>query len=213
MLKTDIKELEITIEEQKKISGKNINVTSSENDNKFLPNFIVSLVVIGVIIKGFTWIFNITFYSYTILLAWICLSLWLSISMNNDHVNENEQIESLAKIISEIQKYNKIVKSIDVNDQLIEVGHNGMSEEKRKKSIKALMLVRQDLIKALKTEKILRENKQLITDNTEFFSNSLSELVVLQADEKASEFGKLLSDALEVAQEVQEEMSKIKNFK
>jgi hypothetical protein len=120
-----------------------------------------------------------------------------------------KQPESLQKLVEKSNKFNTIIKAIDVNDQLVAAGNSGMSAEERTKTIDALTLTKEDLVRALKTEKILRENKDIVTLNPEFFINNVSRLSSLEADQKAGEFGKILSDALSVSREVAEEMKKL----
>ncbi|WP_036481047.1 hypothetical protein [Myxosarcina sp. GI1] len=238
-MNTDLKKLEITIEEQKEISGQDINDTGDilfkkEKDfisdikdfiNKLSLNFTIYLIITGVLIAltvtGLIFLgFAILFMSYTA--TYVILPIWFALSSRfairetikqknrNDRSQQKEQFYLLSKIISKIKKFNTFIKLIDINDQLTEVGLNGMSQEERAKSIEVLSLLRQDLIKSLKTERILRENKELMTESPELLFDSLSDLIVLQTDEKASQFGKLVSNALEIAQEVQKEMSIIK---
>jgi NACalpha-BTF3-like transcription factor len=125
--------------------------------------------------------------------------------------NSKEDINPLVNLIKDVKKFNSIVKAIDVNDQLEEAGNQGMSLNDRSKAIEALKLARQDLVRALKTEKILRENKDVILSNPDLFTNNLSGLRAIEVSEKASEFGKILSNALQVAIDVQEEMKKLQN--
>jgi hypothetical protein len=65
------------------------------------------------------------------------------------------------------------------------------------------------LICALKTERILRENKKFIAGTTELFDNNLTTLQALQVNEEASEHRRLLGEALQIAVGVQEEMKKL----
>lgn len=88
-----------------------------------------------------------------------------------------------------------------------------MSSDDRNKAIEALKLARQDLVRALKTERILRENQDVIINNSDLFVDNLSGIRALQVTEKATEFGKILSNALQVALDVQEEMQKLQNMR
>lgn len=65
--------------------------------------------------------------------------------------------------------------------------------------------------RALKTERILRENKDIINMRPELFENNLIALRTLQVSEQATESGQLLNEALQVAVGVQEEMKKLQN--
>jgi hypothetical protein len=122
-----------------------------------------------------------------------------------------DELEPLLKLKSEIEKFNNIVKAIDVNDQLEEAGNKGLSLQDRDKIIEAIKLAKKDLVRALKTERILRENKGIIISNSELFANNLSTLKALQISGKATEYSQLLNQALQIAVDVQEEMKKLQN--
>lgn len=116
------------------------------------------------------------------------------------------------KLNEQVKKFNSIVKAIDVNDQLLDAGHKGFSSQERKQAIDFLVKVKAKLVMALKTERIFRENKDIVNINNDFVINRLDELYSIQMDEKASEFGKLLSEAIKVIEEVEEEMINIKEL-
>lgn len=100
--------------------------------------------------------------------------------------------ESVNNLLEEVYKYNQLVKNIDVIDQLKEVGHS-VSLSDRENVIKALRITREELIRALKTEKILRENPGF---NPDEFAMNLANLKTLQTSEQASEYGRLFNDTL-----------------
>lgn len=81
----------------------------------------------------------------------------------------------------------------------------------REKTLEALELTRVDLVRTLKTERILRENKDIINMQPELFENNLIALRALQVNQQATESGQLLNEALQVAVGVQEEMKKLQN--
>jgi hypothetical protein len=109
-------------------------------------------------------------------------------------------------LFDEVDKYNTVVKAIDISDRLEAAGNKGASLRDREKIIAALKHTRENLMCALKTERILRENKKLIARNPELFANNLTVSQSLQIIEEANEPGRLLSEALQVAVGVQEEM-------
>ncbi len=67
------------------------------------------------------------------------------------------------------------------------------------------------MIRALKTERILRENKNFIISNNELFANNLPTLSAMQVSEQASEHGRLLNEALQIALDVQLEMKRLQS--
>jgi hypothetical protein len=111
-------------------------------------------------------------------------------------------------IFDEVEQYNTVIKAIDINDQLAEAGNQGATLIDREKVIATLEAVRANLISSLKTEQILRKNKELIANN-ERLASSLATVQTLQVKNDADEYTKLLNEALQAAQEVQAEMRKL----
>lgn len=111
-------------------------------------------------------------------------------------------------LYAEVQQFNQVVRSIDVSDQLQAAGNPGLSKSTRKNLIQALQWVRQDLIRAIKTERILRENQGMIDDlllqKSDLFTNNLASLQTLQLQEQASEVTAYLDQAVQIALEVRD---------
>jgi hypothetical protein len=118
---------------------------------------------------------------------------------------------SLKILLNDVDRYNAIIKAIDINDQIEAAGNPGVILKERKKVIEALKLTRNDLIRALKTEKILRENKKFIVSKSELFADNLTTLTAMQVSEQASEHGRLLNEALQIALNVQQEMKSLQS--
>jgi len=76
-------------------------------------------------------------------------------------------------------------------------------------AIAALQLIREDLVRAMKTERILRDNKKLLANNQELFVNNLANLQALQVSSQGSEYAQLLNESLQIAVEVQAEIRKL----
>jgi hypothetical protein len=97
--------------------------------------------------------------------------------------------KSVRRLVKEVDRYNAVIKAVNINDQLEEA----------------------DLVRALKTERILRENKKFIAKNPQLFTTNLTALTALQVSDQASEYGRVLDQALQIAVGVQEEMRKLQN--
>ncbi|MEA5569771.1 hypothetical protein [Calothrix sp. UHCC 0171] len=118
---------------------------------------------------------------------------------------------SLRILLSDVERYNNVIRAININDQIEAAGNIDVSIKERKRILEALKLTRADLIRALKTERILRENKNFIISNTELFANNLPTLSAMQVSEQASEHGRLLNEALQIALDVQLEMKRLQS--
>jgi hypothetical protein len=119
------------------------------------------------------------------------------------------KFKSLRRLIKEVDRYNAVIRAVDINDRLEEAGNQGVGLSNREKVVRALEVMKVDLVRALKTERILRENKRFIAKNPQLFSINLTALTALQVSDRASEYGRVLDRALEIAVGVQEEMRRL----
>ncbi len=115
----------------------------------------------------------------------------------------------LLNLLEEVDRYNRIIHAIHVNDQLVEAGNLEVKLPQRTQVIEALKLTRADLIRALKTERILRQNEDLIEQQSDFFGDNLAALTALQVSEQASEQGRLLDAALQIALQVRSQIRQL----
>ncbi|MHC5595314.1 MAG: hypothetical protein ACYTXC_05000 [Nostoc sp.] len=175
--------------------------------------FVFLYILFDIIIKiCVTWI---TIPSWILL---IFLGLWvggLTQSIlyvawkNRSKLVKNNMTTSLRILLNEVDRYNTVIRVIDINDQIEEAGNPEVVIKERDGVIEALKLTKSDLVRALKTERILRENKSFILSNTELFVNNLATLTAMQVTEQATEHGRLLNEALQIALDVQHEMKRL----
>ncbi|MEH2049577.1 hypothetical protein [Nostoc sp.] len=175
--------------------------------------FVFVYVLFDLIVKIFvTWI---TIPSWILL---IILGLWVGgftqtilylIWKSRSKVVKNNMTKSLHILLNEVNRYNTVIRVIDINDQIEEAGNPEVVIKEREGVIEALKLTKSDLVRALKTERILRENKNFILSNTELFVNNLATLTAMQVTEQATEHGRLLNEALQIALDVQHEMKRL----
>jgi hypothetical protein len=119
--------------------------------------------------------------------------------------------QALTILLDEVDKYHSVINAIDINDQLATSGNAQSSINDRDKVIAALQLIREDLVRALKTERILRDNKKLLANNQELFVNNLANLQALQLSSQAGEYAQFLNQSLQIALDVQAEISKLQS--
>ncbi|TAE61237.1 MAG: hypothetical protein EAZ76_09370 [Nostocales cyanobacterium] len=150
----------------------------------------------------------------------IFLSIWLggviqSLLYLNWRVKskflKEKMTNSLGILLQDVERYNTMIKAIDINDQIEAAGNLEVAIQNRPRVIEALNITRLELVRALKTERILRENKNFILSNSELFSQNLATLTSMQVTEQATEHGRILNEALQIALDVQYEMGKLQN--
>jgi len=192
---------------------------------KISARFVAIVTVLALVFGLFTNIqvvggalaYALGFGGFTILgcYTWIMVLWGLSESRKQTYYYEMQTYESflaqesVRNLYLEVTKFNSTVKALDIVDRLVELGNVSASLNVRTKVIEALMLTRQDLIRALKTERILRENKDFIISNPSMFDRSLSTIESLRVGNEAGEWIKLFDQAMQVAVEVRSEMRKL----
>ncbi|MFS8858251.1 FlxA-like family protein [Synechococcus sp. H55.7] len=121
----------------------------------------------------------------------------------------SRRLPLLLNLLEEVDRYNRIIQAIHLNDQLVEAGNPEVKLAQRAEVIEALKLTRTDLIRALKTERILRQNEDLIEQQSELFGDNLAALTALQVREQAGEQGRLLDAALQIALHVRSQIRQL----
>jgi hypothetical protein len=115
----------------------------------------------------------------------------------------------LGALLDEVDHYNhtiqKLTSYFDAIDQLANAG-NPVQIQDREKTIGAFQGMRADLIRALKTERVFRENPHL---QPEQFSIDFVPLKTLEFDEQAKDFERLVNETIEIGSKVQEEMKNL----
>jgi hypothetical protein len=175
-----------------------------------------TVVFIGVALAVFTYLLLklSPWMSLIILLLWsggtIQTGLYLLWKLKSKFLKQN-MTNSLRILLNDVERYNSVIKAIDINDQIEDVGNLGVSIQDRETVLEALKLTRYDLIRALKTERILRENKTFIIKNSDLFAHDLSTLASMEVTEEATEHGRLLNEALQISLDVQREMKSLQS--
>jgi hypothetical protein len=144
------------------------------------------------------------------------LSLAITVAWNVYKWVKAKPFATLAGLLDEVEKYHEVIKALDIIDRLTAAGNLPANSINREEAIEALKITRQSLVGALRTERILRENKEFIDRRYELFANiesNLAALMALDVSDRASEYGRLLNEALEIGMSVHKEVRKLQNGK
>jgi hypothetical protein len=128
--------------------------------------------------------------------------------------SRQKSLAPLAKLLDEVDKYNEVIKAVEIIDKLAAVGHLPANLINRDEVLEALRVTRESLVCALMTEKILRQHKSFIARRQELFvniENNLLTLRTLEVNSQASEYGRLLNEALQIGMSVYKEVKKLQN--
>lgn len=210
-VRPDLQGLEITKGELKHLSGVSVrNIIRPPKLRKYFSEVMHTLLLIGLLsVSGF--ILYFVFPDHRLLLIGVHISLAailliqdirkILLTQNNRH---------FINLLEDVERFNITVKGIDINDQIEAAGNPGVALKDRERVIEALKLTREDIIRALKTERVLRENEKFIKFNPELFANNLTTLAALQVDEEASQYGRILNEAFQIGLSIQDEMRQLK---
>lgn len=211
VMQPDLQGLEITKGELKHLSGIGVNaVIRPFNVRKVFQEIFTSIIILGLLILSCL-LLMLSFPNYRITL--IVIHLFFAIGLVFEDFKKiviTRKNKHFVSLIDDVERYNSVIKSIDINDQIEAAGNPGVKLKDRERVIEALRLTREDIIRALKTEKIIRENQEFINLNPDLFANNLKALTALQVDEQASEYGRILNEALQIGMSIQDEMKHLK---
>ncbi|MEG4270612.1 MULTISPECIES: hypothetical protein [unclassified Microcoleus] len=146
-----------------------------------------------------------------ITLGW---SLAITVAWNVYQWVKAKPLATLAGLLDEVEKYHEVIQALDIIDRLTAAGNLQANLINRADAIEALKITKESLVCALKTERILRENQQFIDRRYELFANiesNLAALMALDVSDRATEYGRLLNEALEIGMSVHKEVRKLQN--
>lgn len=213
-MRVDLQGLSITKGELKRLSGVSIDrVLRPSTRLKFMTEIaktggVTVLVVLSCLMQSliFPQRTGIVITVHIGIILGLIIEDVIKINFARNHLN-------LINLFTEVERYNTIIQAIDINDQIEEAGNPDAKVQDREKILEALRLTREDLVRALKTERILRKNQLFLAQNPELFANNLNALTALQVSDMASEHGRLLNEALQIAVSAQKEMKKLQDGK
>lgn len=112
------------------------------------------------------------------------------------------------RLFTEVDKCNKVIRDIDIFDQLQDAG-NAIKFESRESAIAAIRITRNDIVRALKTERILRENPDFHPDR---FAVDLNAFEAIHINDRAQEYGRIFDTTMQIAIDVQKAMAELHEF-
>ncbi len=231
-MQADLQDLKITESEVEKLSGQTLSDILMVNLYQLPLGFsrkqFLSIILNQIVVFGLTLIISLPITLVMImktnyapddprlisLFSAISLGISLGIALcwNVYMWWKTKPLKELAKLQNEVNKYNQVIVAVEIIDKLAAVVNLEVNLINRNDVVKALKVTRESLICGLQTERILRENKDFIVRRYELFAsieNNLSALMNFDVKNQASEYGKLLNEALEIGMSVQKEVRKL----
>ena len=217
-MREDLQSLEITKGELRHLSGvdaEELFRPSLLRNKSQLLAFLCNEALIGLaltpIIAGIIYIFMLKPLGIDSIALIILLLIILPIAIITSRWLwlKHSTPKLLISLLDDIDRYHAVIKAIDINDQLETAGTPGSSLTDRTQVLQVLRLTREELVRALMGERILRENKISLATNPDLFINNLASLKTIQVNSEAGEYGRLLNEALQISISVQAEMRKL----
>jgi hypothetical protein len=221
----DFATLEITPRELEKITGKDVSegfvggilggVYRPSSIRKFSGR--LGLVAIELIVAGLVFVFSlpiglslirkstaggIRVFIIAFVLTTVVMAVW-----NLFMQSQLKTLKRLMSLLDEVDHFNRMIQTLTVLDQF---GEDTIGE--RQSLFTALALTRENLVMAMTTEKLLRENQRLLDQQTSFLSHLETNLVTLKTiemNQQAQEYRRVLNEALTINLAVQQQMSEL----
>ena len=217
----DLTGLEITKGEIRRLIGLKpeqvfrSSITARKQQTEFFRNQIVLSLVLTLIIVGLTYVFIVipTIGSSTVLGVVLLIVVFSAIVGGRLLWWRLTSPKTLSVLLEEVDKYHAVIKATDRNDQQATAENTESIINDREKVIAALQLVREDLVQALKTERVLRDNKKLLAENQQdLFANNVETLraMSLQFADKTNEYSEIQNQLLQIATDVQAHIRKLR---
>lgn len=145
-------------------------------------------------------VFLLFFFGSVLIL--VLANIWL--------VNQAKQWKSVAKLLRQVDKYNRVVKSLGMLNQLSRTEKNcqGDSSLEAEKVLRALRVTKNSLLQGIKIE-IIRTKQGGMARPDELMvtlENNLTSLVAGELDRSTDQYSYLLDEALQIAISVEQQM-------
>jgi hypothetical protein len=123
---------------------------------------------------------------------------------------EGKRLIVLSHLLDEIDRFNETVAAVEILEELGSTQNSRLNLENREEVIEALHLTRESLVCGLMTERVMRKHQRFMARRQEMFSSierNLATLQLLQVSDEASDYGRLLNEAIQIGTSVHRELS------
>lgn len=117
-----------------------------------------------------------------------------------------QHLRSFMRLLDEVDHYHQVLEAVDLFEQL------GGKEQTQTTIVEALNKARESLIAGLMTEKILRQNRGLLSRRQALLDNIEQNLMTLQSIElqhQAQNYSDILNQAVDISIRVQDEVTQL----
>ncbi len=123
---------------------------------------------------------------------------------------EGKRLITLSHLLDEIDRFNEMVDAVEILEELGSTQNSRLNLENRQEVMEALHLTRESLVCGLMTERVMRKHQRFMARRAEMFSSierNLATLQLLHVSDEASDYGRLLNEAIQIGTSVHRELS------
>lgn len=123
---------------------------------------------------------------------------------------EGKRLITLSHLLDEIDRFNETVSAVEILEELGSTQNSRLNLENRQEVLEALHLTRESLVCGLMTERVMRKHQRFMARRAEMFSSierNLATLQLFQVSDEASDYGRLLNEAIQIGTSVHRELS------
>lgn len=216
-MQPDLLGLEITKGELKRLTGVNLEdfllpsmMANREQRFAFLMKEVRETLLLVLLIGGLMYaLITLTIGSNIDLGIVLLIAVAIAVIVGRWLWRRFRYPKSLIIVLNEVDKFHTAVQALDNLDQLAVSENSENNFNERQTVITALELVREDLVRALKIERILRDNKKLLPEQEEPFVNNLANLQSLRISSSIGEYVQILNQSLQIDLDVQSQIRKL----
>ena len=134
----------------------------------------------------------------------------LTLAWSSYRWQAGRRLLTLSHLLDEIDRFNEMVAAVEILEELGAAKTSRLNLENQQEVIEALHLTRESLVCGLMTERIMRKHQRFMSQRAEMFSSierNLATLQRLQVSDDASEYSRLLNEAIQIGTSVHRELS------
>lgn len=144
--------------------------------------------------------------------VWVCLVVIPSVIMAGRGLWRSRSTPlTLVALLDELDRYHGALKAVAIAEELAAARHQAIDPDERAAVRSVLELTRDDLIRALSIDRILRENHDLLAIDLASFAESLTALQALQTNVQGQEYQEILQRTVAIGASVRVEMRKLQH--
>jgi hypothetical protein len=134
----------------------------------------------------------------------------LSAAWTTHRWQAGKKLSILSHLLDEVDRFNETVAAVEILEELGSTQNSSINLENRQEVLEALHLTRESLVCGLMTERIMRKHQRFMSKRQEMFASierNLATLQRLKISDEASDYGRLLNEAIQIGTSVHRELS------